>query len=261
MTRSLSTTLSVAFAPASFTATASEIRPRTSRNYISCLKNTPNSKSSTSARLSPKGSPKMLHSPAARGRGLRSQTPVEMAAINSKCTTSPTSTPLLTPLVAKNIPPQGRGNGTRGRGRGRAQPPRRFYCLFHGEDCAHQTKDCPEMKATRDRMARAQPADNPRVVAHTYQQPPPPYNHAPHPPHHAYQHHQEVQIVPPPTPPPHQQHQNIPHAPKQEDFADQPYRGVIHMITGGSSTDFDTKRQKRDHYRSINHVAVTGPVV
>jgi hypothetical protein len=33
------------------------------------------------------------------------------------------------------------------------------------------------------------------------------------------------------------------------------------MITGGSSADFDTKRQKRDHYRNINHVAVTGPVV
>jgi hypothetical protein len=33
------------------------------------------------------------------------------------------------------------------------------------------------------------------------------------------------------------------------------------MITGGSNTDFDTKRQKRDHYRIINHVAVTGPVV
>jgi hypothetical protein len=33
------------------------------------------------------------------------------------------------------------------------------------------------------------------------------------------------------------------------------------MITGGSSVDFDTKRQKRDHYRSINHVAVTGPVM
>jgi hypothetical protein len=114
-------------------------------------------------------------------------------------------------------------------------------------------------------MARAQPADNPRVVAHTYQQPPLPYIHgpAPHPPHHAYQHHQEVQIVPPSPPPPHQQQQNIhhPHAPKQEDFADQPYRGVIHMITGGSSADFDTKRQKRDHYRSINHVAITGPVV
>jgi hypothetical protein len=112
-------------------------------------------------------------------------------------------------------------------------------------------------------MARAQPTDNPRVVAHTYQQPPLPYIHgpAPHPPHHAYQHNQEVQIVPPP--PPHQQQQNIhhPHAPKQEDFANQPYRGVIHMITGGSSADFDTKRQKRDHYRSVNHVAVTSPVV
>jgi hypothetical protein len=32
------------------------------------------------------------------------------------------------------------------------------------------------------------------------------------------------------------------------------------MITGGSSVDFDTKRQKRDHYRSINHIAITGPV-
>jgi hypothetical protein len=30
------------------------------------------------------------------------------------------------------------------------------------------------------------------------------------------------------------------------------------MITGGSSVDFDTKRQKRDHYRSVNHVAFTG---
>jgi hypothetical protein len=93
-------------------------------------------------------------------------------------------------------------------------------------------------------------------------------NHDPaqHPPNHAYQHHQEVQIVPPPLPPPHPHqpnihHPNHPQAPKQEDFADQPYHGVIHMITGGSSIDFDTKRQKRDHYRSINHVAVTGPVV
>jgi hypothetical protein len=106
MTRSLSTMLSLAFAPASFTATASEIRPGTSRNYISCLKNTPNPKSSTSVRLSLKGSQKMLHSPAARGRGLRSRTPDETAAINSKCITSPTSTPLLTPLVARSIPPR-----------------------------------------------------------------------------------------------------------------------------------------------------------
>jgi hypothetical protein len=33
------------------------------------------------------------------------------------------------------------------------------------------------------------------------------------------------------------------------------------MITGGSSIDFETKQQKRDHYRSVNHVALTGPVV
>jgi hypothetical protein len=71
-----------------------------------------------------------------------------------------------------------------------------------------------------------------------------------------YHHHQEIQILPPP---PH--HQNPPPAPKQEDFAEQPFRGVIHMITGGSSADFDTKQQKKDHYRSVNHVALTGPVV
>jgi hypothetical protein len=33
------------------------------------------------------------------------------------------------------------------------------------------------------------------------------------------------------------------------------------MITGGSNIDFETKRQKRDHYQSVNHVALTGPVV
>jgi hypothetical protein len=33
------------------------------------------------------------------------------------------------------------------------------------------------------------------------------------------------------------------------------------MITGGSSVDFETKRQKRDPYRSVNHVTLTGPVV
>jgi hypothetical protein len=33
------------------------------------------------------------------------------------------------------------------------------------------------------------------------------------------------------------------------------------MITRGSNVDFDTKRQKKDHYRSVNHVALTGPVV
>jgi hypothetical protein len=70
------------------------------------------------------------------------------------------------------------------------------------------------MKATRDRMSRAQPVDNPRVVAHTYQQHlPQPYNHGPaqHPPNHAYHHHQEVQVVPPPLSPPHPHQPNIHH--------------------------------------------------
>jgi hypothetical protein len=146
-----------------------------------------------------------------------------------------------TPRRQDYPPPQGRGNATRGRCRGRAQQPRRFYCLFHGEDCTHPTRDCLETKATRDRMSRAQPADNPRVVAHTYQHHiPQPYNHGPaqHPPNHAYQHDQEVQIVPPLLQPPHPHqpnihHPNHPQAPKQQDFADQPYSVVIHMITGG----------------------------
>jgi hypothetical protein len=38
-------------------------------------------------------------------------------------------------------------------------------------------------------------------------------------------------------------------------------RSHSHDHWGGSSVDFDTKRQKRDHYRSINHVAITGPVM
>jgi hypothetical protein len=33
------------------------------------------------------------------------------------------------------------------------------------------------------------------------------------------------------------------------------------MITGGSNVDFDTKRQKKYHYRSVNHISLTGPVV
>jgi hypothetical protein len=43
-----------------------------------------------------------------------------------------------------------------------------------------------------------------------------------------------------PTPTPQQQnihhHPHHPQAPKQEDFTDQPYRGVIHMITGGPAS-------------------------
>jgi hypothetical protein len=109
MTKSTSTMPSAAFGPTSFTATASGIRPRTSRSCISYLKNMPDPKSSTSAKSSLRGNPKTLHSPAARGRGPRSQTPVGTAAISSKCTTSPTSTPLARPLAARNIPTKAAG--------------------------------------------------------------------------------------------------------------------------------------------------------
>jgi hypothetical protein len=58
-----------------------------------------------------------------------------------------------------------------------------------------------------------------------------------------------LSLTPPPPHHPNPPHHNHhPQAPKQEDFAEPPYRGVIHMIIGGSSVDFDTKRQKRDHY-------------
>jgi hypothetical protein len=120
MTRSPSTTPSVAFGPASFIATASGIHPRTSRSCISYLKNTPDPKSSTSAKSSHRGNPKTLHNPAARGRGPRRQTLVETAALSSRCTTSPTRTPLARPLAARSIPPPGprkrnswSGQGTR----------------------------------------------------------------------------------------------------------------------------------------------------
>jgi hypothetical protein len=69
----------------------------------------PDPKSSTSANSSLRGNPKTLHSPAAHGRGLRSQTSVGTAAISNKCTTSPTSTPLARPLAARNIPPRAAG--------------------------------------------------------------------------------------------------------------------------------------------------------
>jgi hypothetical protein len=101
----------------------------------------------------------------------------------------------------QGYPPQGRGNSTRGRGRVRALQPGRIYCLFHDEDCVHPTRDCPETKATKDRMARAQLANNQRVVVHTYhpqQHHQQPYHNeqVQHQPNRAYHHHQEVQVLP-----------------------------------------------------------------
>jgi hypothetical protein len=39
-----------------------------------------------------------------------------------------------------------------------------------------------------------------------------------------------------------------------------PTHDTILTITGGSNTDFDNKRQHRDYYRQVNHVAIEGPI-
>jgi hypothetical protein len=40
-----------------------------------------------------------------------------------------------------------------------------------------------------------------------------------------------------------------------------PTFGTNHMITGGSNLNFENKRQKREHYRQVNRVAVEGPIM
>jgi hypothetical protein len=39
-----------------------------------------------------------------------------------------------------------------------------------------------------------------------------------------------------------------------------PTHGTILTVTGGSNTDFNTKRQRRDYYREVNHVVVECPI-
>jgi hypothetical protein len=58
----------------------------------------------------------------------------------------------------------------------------------------------------------------------------------------------------PPLPPPPQIQE-----PQQQNEAF-PSHGTILTITRGSNTDFDTKRQRQDYYREVNHVAIKGPV-
>jgi hypothetical protein len=257
---------SVDFGLASFIVTASGTHPRTSRSSTSYLKNMSDPRSSNNARSSPRGNPRTLRSPAERGQDLRSQTPVGTAVVSSRCITLPTSTLQVRPPAVKIIPP-------------RAAVMARVVGVEDGHNSRAEFIACFTAKTVRTRRGTARKRRPPGTGCQEHNPPTTQelspihinttsHNHttttpAQHPPNHAFQHNQEVQIVPPPPrpPPPRPQpnihHPNHPQAPKQEDFADQPYRGVIHMITGGSSVDFDTKRQKRDHYRSINHVAVT----
>jgi hypothetical protein len=105
MTKSPFTMPLAAFGRASSTATASGTHQRISKSSIDYLKNMLDPKNSTSARLSPRGNPRTLHSPTEHGQDPRSQTPVGIAAVSSRCTTLPTSTPLVRPLAVKIIPP------------------------------------------------------------------------------------------------------------------------------------------------------------
>jgi hypothetical protein len=57
-------------------------------------------------------------------------------------------------------------------------------------------------------------------------------------------------------------HPHLRHKPKNPSSQTKPSQphGTILTITEGSNTDFDTKRQRQDYYREVNHVVVKGPI-
>jgi hypothetical protein len=65
----------------------------------------------------------------------------------------------------------------------------------------------------------------------------------------------KIKTNPPPYPPPPPQ---IQEPPQQTDAF--PTHGTILIITGGSNTDFDTKRQDCYYYRQVNRVAIECPI-
>jgi hypothetical protein len=78
-------------------------------------------------------------------------------------------------------------------------------------------------------------------------------NHIPHAK--QYQHQPTQSRAKPTATPPPQQAQKPPQ--QTENF---PTHGTILTITGGSNTDLETKRQRMDYYRQVNHVPVEGPI-
>jgi hypothetical protein len=264
MTKSLSTTPSVTFRPASSTATASRIRPKTSRSCTNYLKNMPNPKNSTSAKSSLRGNLKMLHSPAARGQGLRSQTPVGTAAISSRCTTSPTSTPLVRPLAARNIPPRAAetelADGARDVRNRRVD----FTACFTAKTAPTKPKIAQRRRPPETGWhGRNQPTT--LELSHTHISIPLHHTSTPPLPIHRTTHTNTTRKYKSYLPHPlfHISNNKTSTTPCPET------RGLRRSAVSrshsydhwGSSTDFNTKRQKRDHYRSINHIAITGPVV
>jgi hypothetical protein len=229
----------MAFGLASFTATASEIHPRTSRSCISCSKNMSGQKSSTSARSSPRGNLKTLCSPAVRGRDLHRQTPVGTAVVSSRYTTSPTSTPLVRPLAAKSIPP-------------RSMATELVVGARDGRSSRADSTACSTAKTARTLQGTAQKRWRPETGCLGRNQPTTlelsrthinnSLNHTTTAPLniHLTTHTHTTRRYKSYLPHSHLHTRNSqtsttqpPQAPKQEDFTDQPYRGVIHMITGG----------------------------
>jgi hypothetical protein len=49
-----------------------------------------------------------------------------------------------------------------------------------------------------------------------------------------------------------------PPPPQQPDIF--PTHGTILTVTEGYNNELDTKRQRRDYYRQVNHVAIEGPI-
>jgi hypothetical protein len=211
-----STTPSVVFAQASCTIIAIGICPSTYRNFYQLFEKYARSEELHQRKVESQRKPK--DPPQSSRTWVRpAQSDSDRDNHNQQQVhTIANQHPVGEPICRQEYPPQGCDNGARGRGRGRAQQPRQFYCLFHGKNCAHPTRDCPETKATKDRMSRAQPADNQWVVAHTYHHEQQYHNEQiQHQPNHAYQHHQEVQVLPPPplhhpNPPHHTPHRKHP---------------------------------------------------
>jgi hypothetical protein len=182
---------SVAFGLASCTVTASGTHPKTSKNSISCLKSTPDPKSSTSARSSLNESPRTLRSPAEHGQDLHSQTLVGTTAVSSRCIILPTSTLSAKPLAVKIIPPRPRqwhawlGPRTGAAATQVLLPVSRQRLRAPNEGLpgneGHQGQDVSGTTRRQPKSCRA----------HISTPPPQPYNHDPaqHLPNHAYQHH------------------------------------------------------------------------
>ena len=159
------------------------------------------------------------------------------------------------------------------------------FCHFHGTDSDHRTNQCPEKKKTLERMEAEKKA---KLVEHTTWPQPPQIQYLPPPPpsfRPAYRpstcnynpynpnwQHQPAQPQRPPTQPTTkaQNREELPPPPpglppKQETQTSSnqpstlPTFGTIMPISGGSTLDFENKRQHRDCFRQVHCIVSEGP--